>query len=152
MPDPTRTSRTSKLPKAQRSRAGEQPERQPENQRDDKPKGPLWARAVHRFYDPVFDIRSRKDFQEVLNDFVELTPDERAFHDTHLLYSVVVGLEGIFGVLKRIEERLAAVSGPDLAALEHLAPIRAALEEIASSQPDLVRVDGVDGDEEEDED
>ena len=141
MPDPARTRRAPTPSKAERADTAE-----------NKLTGPLWARAVHHFYDAGFDVRSSKGFQSAIDDFVSLDPAERAFHETHLLYRLVLGVEGVYGVLQRIEKSLANVSSPNLAALEHLAPIRAALEEIASSQPDLVRVDGLDGDEEDDED
>lgn len=140
MPDTSPSRHDRKLPQAERAEA------------PDKPTGPLFARAVHVFYDPIFDIRSRAAFQAALNDFVLLPADERAFHETHLLYRMVQGLEGIHGVLQRIEKKLDAVTGPDLSALEHLAPIRAALEELANNQPSLVQVDGWDGEEEDDED
>ena len=109
--------------------------------------GPLWARAVHRFYDPIFDIRSRAAFQAALNDYVTLPPDERAFHDTHLLYRMVQGLESVHGLLRRIEARLEDVVAPDLSALEHLEPIREALAEIASSQPRFIQAEGWEGEE-----
>ena len=134
MPDPARTRRTP-TPTPD----------EPAGALDKKPTGPLWARAVHHFYDPIFDIRSSKAFQSALNDFVLLPADERAFHETHLLYRLVLGLEGLHGVLVRIEKRLDATANPDLAALEHLEPIRAALEEIASNQPSLLQVEGWDG-------
>ena len=138
MPDPART-RSAPTPETA------------ERARDNKASGPLWARAVHHFYDPAFDIRSGKAFQGALNDFVALEPGERAFHETHLLYRLVLGLEGIHGVLSRIEKRLGATAGADLSALGHLGPIRAALEEIASGQSDMVQAEAIDG-EDEDED
>ena len=137
MPDPARTRGTP--PHNEDDHADAQ---------DKKPTGPLWARAVHHFYDPIFDIRSGKAFQSALNDFVLLPADERAFHETHLLYRLVQGLEGVHGVLQRIEKRIDATANPDLAALEHLEPIRAALEEIASNQPSLIQVEGWDGEQE----
>ena len=140
MPDPRTARRAPTRPKA------EQPE-----DATNKLTGPIWARAVHHFYDPGFDVRSDKAFQSAINDFVRLDPAERNFHETHLLYRLALGVESVYGVLRRIEQKLDGVASPDLAALEHLAPIRAALEEIASGQPDLVAVDGIDG-EEEDED
>ena len=60
MPDPT-TARRAPTPRAERPSADE-----------NKLTGPLWARAVHHFYDPIFDIRSSKSFQSALNDFVLL--------------------------------------------------------------------------------
>lgn len=136
MPDPDRRRRSRK------PNATERPE-QP-----DPPKGPLWARAVHLFYDPAFDMRSRAGFQTALDDFVELPDGERAFHETHLLYRVVQGLEGIHAVLTRIERKLDGAVSPDLSALEHLAPIRAALDEIASGQSDLIEAVDFDGEDE----
>ena len=140
MPDPTRSAPSPS--KAERAHT-----------HDNKLAGPLWARAVHRFYDPGFDVCSEKALQGALNDFVALDPAERAFHETHLLYRVVLGLEDVYGVLRRIEKRLDQGGGADLSALAHLAPLRAALEEIARGQPDLVEVgDLSDEDEEQDED
>lgn len=140
MPDPARARPTR----------GQKSKQRADN--DAPPTGPLWARAVHVFYDPIFDIRSRAAFQAALNDFVLLPADERAFHETHLLYRLVQGLEGIHGVLQRIEKKLDAVTSPELSALEHLKPIRAALEELANNQPSLVQVDGwADEEDEEDE-
>ncbi len=133
MPDPTASHRDRKLPQAERAES------------TDKPTGPLFARAVHVFYDPIFDIRSRAAFQTALNEYVVLPPDERAFHETHLLFRLVQGLESIHGLLTRIEAKLAQIASSDLTALEHLEPIRAALEEIASNQPSLIQVDGWDG-------
>ena len=141
MPDPARARRAPTPSKAERADTA-----------DSKLTGPIWARAVHHFYDPGFDVRSNKGFQSAMNDFVRLDPAERAFHETHLLYRLVLGLEDVYGLLQRIEKNLGNLSSPNLAALEHLAPIRAALEEIASGQPDLVPADGLDGDEDEDED
>lgn len=134
MPDPTLARRDRKLPQAERAEA------------PDKPSGPLFARAVHVFYDPIFDIRSRAAFQTALNEYVVLPPDERAFHETHLLFRVVQGLESVHGLLTRIEAKLAQIASSDLTALEHLEPIRAALEEIATNQPSLIPVEGWDGD------
>ena len=135
MPDPARSHAATPANKAE----------------PNKPTGPLWARAIHLFYDPIFDIRSAKAFQSALNDYVLLPADERAFHETHLLYRLVQGLESVHGVLRRIETRLDGAVNPDLAALEHLEPIRAALEEIASNQPSLMQVAGWEGEEEEEE-
>lgn len=128
----------------------------PETAPKKAPTGPLWARAVHAFYDPIFDIRSRAAFQEALNDFVSLPADERAFHQTHLLYRQVHALEDIFGVLVRVEQRLNDLS-VSAEALEHLEPMREALAELASDRYALARdgrLDGEDyeeGDEEEEE-
>ncbi len=136
------------MPDPARSRAAT-----PANKADpNKLTGPLWARAVHLFYDPIFDIRSGKAFQSALNDYVLLPADERAFHETHLLYRLVQGLESVHGVLVRVERKLNGAASPDLAALKHLEPIRAALEEIASGQADLVAVTGIDGEQEDDDD
>ncbi len=114
--------------------------------------GPRWARAVHLFYDPIFDIRSRAAFQDALNDYVTLPERERAFHDTHLLFRLVQGIESVHGLLERIDQRMSELASPDLSALKHLAPIRAALDEISSAQPSFIAVDGFEDDEDLEED
>lgn len=119
---------------------------------DSRHSAPLWARAVHHFYDPIFDIRSGPAFQSAIDEFVGLAPAERAFHETHLLYRLVLGMEGVFSVLRRIEQKLDASGPADWSALGHLAPIRAALEEIASHQAELTQMSGLEGDDEQDED
>ena len=143
MPDPTRARRSPSSAKDPR------PAQPPEPLTDDASRGPLWARAVHLFHDPGLDVRTRAAFQEALNDYAGLTPHERAFQDTHLLYRVAMGLEGIFGVLRRIEARLDETTSPDLRELEHLEPIRAALEEIASAQAGMMEAASWGGEEEE---
>ena len=141
MPEPRPARRADRPPKTDR-RDKEKPQDGAE-----KPKGPLWARAVHLFYDPIFDIRSRAAFQAALDDYITLPERERAFHDTHLLFRALQGLEAVHGVLTRIEARLDAMGGADLSALEHLAPMRAALDEIVGNQARFVQVDGMDGEE-----
>lgn len=143
MPDPTRARRSPLSAKDTRSA---QP---PDPLTNDASRGPLWARAVHLFHDPGLDVRTRGAFQEALNDYAGLTPHERAFQDTHLLYRIAMGLEGIFGVLRRIEARLDQTMSPDLRELEHLEPIRAALEEIASAQAGMMEAASWGGEEEE---
>lgn len=141
MPEPTRATRP---PSPRRD-----PRQPPEPLTDDASRGPLWARAVHLFHDPGLDVRSRAAFQAALDDYAGLTPHERAFQDTHLLYRVAMGLEGIFGVLRRIEARLDQTTSPDLRELEHLEPIRAALEEIVSAQAGMMEAASWGGEEEE---
>ena len=126
------------------------PRPQPSEPARERPTGPLWARAVHVFYDPIFDIRSKSAFQDALNDFVSLPADERAFHQTHLLYRQVHAMEDIFGVLVRVEQRLNDLS-VSAEALEHLEPMREALAELASDRYALARSGSFDGDDYEEE-
>ena len=52
MPDPARTRRAPTASNGERAVVA-----------DNKLTGPIWARAVHHFYDPGFDVRSSKGFQ-----------------------------------------------------------------------------------------
>lgn len=115
-----------------------------------RPTGPTWARPVHRYYDPSFDIRSRAEFQAALDDFVSLSDEERAFHQTHLLYRVVQGLESLHGDLQRIAGRLDLLADADLSALEHLEPIREAVEDLAHQGPGWASVEAFDGEQADD--
>ncbi len=148
MPEP-RTARRADRPPTNARQDKEKPQ-----DSADKLKGPMWARSVHLFYDPIFDIRSRAAFQAALDDYITLPERERAFHDTHLLFRALQGMEAIYGVLTRIEARLSTAGSADLSALEHLAPMRAALDEIVHNQARFVQVDGLEGEdgEEQDED
>lgn len=102
--------------------------------------GPLWARATRTFYAESFDIRSKKQFVEAMQDFTELSPAEQAFHQAHLTFRQVQALEDVTGKLSRIETLLLGLDLGALVALKHLAPIRKALEDMREGQEDLVEL------------
>lgn len=102
--------------------------------------GPIWARATRTFYADSFDIRSKKQFVEAMQDFTELSPAEQTFHLAHLAFRQVQGIEDVHAALGRIEVLLAGLDLGALATLKHLAPIRKALEHIVEGQEDLVEL------------
>jgi hypothetical protein len=102
--------------------------------------GPVWARATRTFYAESFDIRSKKQFVEAMQDFTELSPAEQAFHQAHLTFRQVQALEDVTGKLSRIETLLLGLDLGALVALKHLAPIRKALEDMREGQEDLVEL------------
>lgn len=112
---------------------------------------PGWARALHGFYDQSFNVKSGKELEDSLRDFVGLTPEEQNFHIAHLLFRVGQGVEAVHLSLGRIEDRLAAVEPPNLAPLKHLGPMRRALEEISSFQERLRDAAFLEGDNDDDE-
>ena len=119
--------------------------------------GPVWARATRTFYAESFDIRSKKQFVEAMQDFTELSPAEQAFHQAHLTFRQVQALEDVTGKLSRIETLLLGLDLGALVALKHLAPIRKALEDMREGQEDLVELmedlgDAQPGEDEEDAD
>ncbi len=99
--------------------------------------GPIWARATRTFYADSFDIRSKKAFVEAMQDFVELSPAEQAFHQAHLTFRQVQALEDVHATLGRIETALVGLEAK-VDALKHLAPIRKALQDLTDGQADLL--------------
>ena len=96
---------------------------------------PLWARATTHFAGPSFDVRTKRDYADAMREFVTLSPGEQAYHKAHLLFRGVQALEGIHVLLSRLDRRL---SGMDLDELRHLGPMRAALEDLADGQEELL--------------
>jgi hypothetical protein len=112
--------------------------RTPRLPRISKDTGPLWARANRLFYADSFDVRSKKDFVEAMKDFVELSPAEQAFHQTHLLFRQVQALEDVHACLGRIEKAVAVVDLEALGALKELVPIRKSLRALVVGQEDMI--------------
>ena len=105
-----------------------------------KDTGPLWARATRLFYAQSFDVRSRKDVVEAMKDFVELSPAEQAFHQTHLLFRQVQALEDVYASLGRLEKAVVGLDLEALVALKELVPIRKSLKALVAGQEDMIEL------------
>lgn len=112
--------------------------RTPRLPRVSKDTGPLWARATRLFYTQSFDVRSKKDFVDAMKDFVELSPAEQTFHQTHLLFRQVQALEDVCGGLNRIEKALVGLDLEALVALKELVPIRKSLKALVVGQEEML--------------
>lgn len=125
-------------------------------------KNPDWLDAI-KPYKHGFEAGSADALTKGADEWTELTPDEQAFHQAHLTYRQVQALGAVFGVLRRIELRLAALQ-PDALA-DNVETIKKAAVIVARGQSKLVKVlaegglagavrgdDNVDGDDHDDED
>ena len=118
--------------------------------------GPVWARATAAFCKESFDVRSREDFVDALEAFADLSPGEQAFHQAHLTFRQVQGLEDVHRLLARLDRKLDGLDAGSLASLKHLPAIRKALASIAKGQEDMIDImetgpgTGVAGEEEDD--
>ncbi len=99
---------------------------------------PEWAQVLRTFYAKSFDTASEDSFVESVEAFCALSPDEQAFHQAHLAYRQVQGLDDIYGCLRRIEAGLPALDPKALGALRHLPGIRKALVVIAKGQEEML--------------
>ncbi len=101
---------------------------------------PVWARATAAFCKESFDVRSREDFVDALEAFADLAPGEQAFHQAHLTFRQIQGLEDVHRLLVRIDRKLDGLDGGSLAGLKHLPAIRKALASIAKGQEDMIDI------------
>ncbi len=99
---------------------------------------PEWAQVLRSFYAKSFDTSSEDSFVESVEAFCALSPDEQAFHQTHLAYRQVQALDDIYGCLRRIEAGLPSLDPKALGALRHLPGIRKALVIIAKGQEEML--------------
>ena len=77
-------------------------------------KNPEWLDAI-RPYKHGFEAGSADTLSRGADEWTELSPDEQAFHQAHLTYRQVQALGAVFGVLRRIELRLALLEPDALA-------------------------------------
>ena len=77
-------------------------------------KNPEWLDAI-RPYKHGFEAGSADTLSRGADEWTELSPDEQAFHQAHLTYRQVQALGAGFGVLRRIELRLALLEPDALA-------------------------------------
>jgi len=101
---------------------------------------PEWAQVLRTFYAKSFDTASEDSFVESVEAFCALSPDEQAFHQSHLAYRQVQALDDIYGCLRRIESALPALDPKALGALRHLPGIRKALVVIAKGQEEMLEL------------
>jgi len=121
---------------------------------------PEWAQVLRTFYAKSFDTATEESFVESVEAFCALSPDEQAFHQSHLAYRQVQALDDIHGCLRRIESALPALDPKALGALRHLPGIRKALVVIAKGQEEMLELletgagggGSVSGDEEDEDD
>jgi hypothetical protein len=100
-------------------------------------KNPDWLDAI-KPYKHGFEAGSADALTKGADEWTELTPDEQAFHQAHLTYRQVQVLGAVFGVLRRIELRLAALQ-PD-ALVDNVETIKKAAVIVARGQSKLVKV------------
>ena len=120
---------------------------------------PEWLDAL-AFYKRSFDASSADALAEGAEAFAELSPDDQAFHAAHLAFRQVQALGDVYGVLRRVEARLAAVGTDVAAGTKNLPVMRKALVSVARGQNTLLGAlgdagsleDAVTGDEDEDDD
>jgi hypothetical protein len=101
---------------------------------------PEWAQVLRTFYAKSFDTATEDSFVESVDAFCALSPDEQAFHQSHLAYRQVQALDDIYGCLRRIESALPALDPKALGALRHLPGIRKALVVIAKGQEEMLEL------------
>ncbi len=101
---------------------------------------PEWAQVLRTFYAKSFDTATEESFVESVEAFCALSPDEQAFHQSHLAYRQVQALDDIYGCLRRIESALPALDPKALGALSHLPGIRKALVVIAKGQEEMLEL------------
>lgn len=100
-------------------------------------KNPDWLDAI-KPYKHGFEAGSADALSKGADEWTELSPDEQAFHQAHLTYRQVQALGAVFGVLRRIELRLAALE-PDVLA-GNVETIKKAAIVVARGQSRLVKV------------
>jgi hypothetical protein len=100
-------------------------------------KNPEWIDAI-RPYKHGFEAGSADALSKGADEWTELSPDEQAFHQAHLTYRQVQALGAVFGVLRRIELRLAALEPDALAG--NVETIKKAAVVVARGQSKLVKV------------
>jgi hypothetical protein len=89
------------------------------------------------FYAQSFDVRTKQQLVEAMQDFAELSPAEQAFHQAHLVFRQLQGLEDLHARLGRVEALLTGLSGSALAGLKGLQQLRATLASMAEGQEEL---------------
>lgn len=99
-------------------------------------KNPEWLDAI-RPYKHGFEAGSADTLSRGADEWTELSPDEQAFHQAHLTYRQVQALGAVFGVLRRIELRLALLE-PDALA-RNVETIKKAAVVVARGQSKLAK-------------
>ena len=119
---------------------------------------PEWLDALS-FYKRSFDASSADALAEGAEAFAEMSPDDQAFHAAHLAFRQVQALGDVYGVLRRVEARLASLGTAVAAGTKNLPVMRKALVRVARGQNTLLGLvaDGgleaaVSGDDAEDDD
>ena len=100
-------------------------------------KNPEWLDAI-RPYKHGFEAGSADTLSRGADEWTELSPDEQAFHQAHLTYRQVQALGAVFGVLRRIELRLALLEPDALAG--NVETIKKAAVVVARGQSKLAKV------------
>ena len=121
-------------------------------------KNPAWLDALE-VYKRSFDATSAESLTDGAEAFAEMSPDDQAFHQAHLAFRQVQALGDVFGVLRRLEGRIAGLNPETLAGLKDLPVMKKALISIARGQNSLLRMvaqgglaDAVHGDDDDDSD